>query len=120
MKTIEILRGTFEGKYHKGDRVAVQDALADVMVLDNFAKVVTEQDENADVDGSVEYKTSDEILAMKTKKELESYAASIGMLELDGKLTVKDMQKEVLNYQEELLSHEDEGESASTESDPEE
>ena len=102
MKTVEMIRGTFEGKYHAGDQVVVSDQVADILVSEKFAKIVTE-DDGSDA-GNYDFASREEILAMSTKKELETYAAAIGMLSLDGRLKVKDMQNEILNYQEELIA----------------
>ena len=106
MKTIEIIRGTFDGKYHAGDQVAVSDPVAALLVAEKFAKIVESED---DVDvNDYQFASGDEIIAMSTKKELETYAASIGMLSLDGRMKIKDMQNAILNYQEELIAkHED-------------
>lgn len=102
MKTVEIIRGTFEGKYHAGDQVAVSDQVADILISEKFAKIVETEDE---VDaGDYEFASGDEIRSMSTKKELETYAASIGMLELDGSMKIRDMQTAILNYQEELIA----------------
>lgn len=106
MKTVEIIRGTFEGKYHAGDQVAVSDQVADILIKEKFAKIV-ESDDAADA-SDYNFASSDEILAMSTKKELETYAASIGMLSLDGSMKVKDMQNAILNYQEELIAKSEE------------
>ena len=106
MKTVEMIRGIFEGKYHAGDQVVVSDQVADILISEKFAKIVTEEDESDAV--NYDFASREEILAMSTKKELETYAAAIGMLSLDGRLKVKDMQNEILNYQEELIAkHED-------------
>lgn len=106
MKTVEIIRGTFEGKYHKGDQVAVSDLVAEFLVNEKFAKIVESEDA---VDASdFHFASGDEIRAMSTKKELELYAASIGMLSLDGSMKIKDMQNEILNYQEELIAKSEE------------
>lgn len=106
MKTVEIIRGTFEGKYHAGDQVAVSDQVADILISEKFAKVVESED---DVDvNDYQFASRDEIIAMSTKKELETYAASIGMLELDGSMKIKDMQNAILNYQEELIAKSEE------------
>lgn len=102
MKTVEIIRGTFEGKYHAGDQVAVSDPVADLLIAEKFAKIV-ESDDAADA-SDYHFASGDEIRAMSTKKELETYAASIGMLSLDGSLKIKDMQNVILNYQEELIA----------------
>ena len=119
MKTVEMIRGTFEGKYHAGDQVAVSDQVADILVSEKFAKIVTEEDESDAV--NYDFASREEILAMSTKKELEMYAAAIGMLSLDGRLKVKDMQNEILNYQEELIAkHEDLSEDESATDLPEE
>lgn len=106
MKTVEIIRGTFEGKYHAGDQVAVSDPVAELLIAEKFAKIVESED---DVDvNDYQFASRDEIIAMSTKKELETYAASIGMLSLDGRMKIKDMQNAILNYQEELIAkHED-------------
>lgn len=106
MKTVEIIRGTFEGKYHAGDQVAVSDQVADILITEKFAKVVESED---DVDvNAYHFASSDEIIAMSTKKELETYAATIGMLSLDGSMKIKDMQNAILNYQEELIAKSEE------------
>lgn len=106
MKTVEIIRGTFEGKYHAGDQVAVSDQVADILISEKFAKIVETEDE---VDaGDYHFASSDEICVMSTKKELETYAASIGMLSLDGSMKIKDMQTAILNYQEELIAKSEE------------
>ena len=106
MKTVEIIRGTFEGKYHAGDQVAVADQVADILINEKFAKIVESED---DVDvNAYHFASRDEIIAMATKKELETYAASIGMLELDGSMKIKDMQNAILNYQEELIAKSEE------------
>ena len=106
MKTVEIIRGTFEGKYHAGDQVAVSDQVADILINEKFAKIIESED---DVDvNDYQFASSDEIIAMSTKKELETYAASIGMLELDGRMKIKDMQNAILNYQEELIAKSEE------------
>lgn len=106
MKTVEIIRGTFEGKYHAGDQVAVSDQVADILISEKFAKIVeTEYEVDA---GDYHFASSDEICAMSTKKELETYAASIGMLSLDGSMKIKDMQTAILNYQEELIAKSEE------------
>lgn len=102
MKTVEIIRGTFEGRYRAGDQVAVADAVAEILVSEKFARLVAGEAENCACD--YEFRSADEVLAMTTKKELETYAASIGMMSLDGSMKVKDMQSAVLNYQEELLA----------------
>lgn len=102
MKTVEIIRGTFEGRYHAGDRVAVADAVAEILVSEKFAQLVVGESEDCTCD--CDFRSADEVLAMTTKKELETYAASIGMMSLDGSMKVKDMQSAVLNYQEELLA----------------
>lgn len=102
MKTVEITRGTFEGKYHKGDQVAVSDLVAEFLIAEKFAKIV-EQKGTADV-GDYHFVSGDEIRAMSTKKELETYAATIGMLSLDGGMKIKDMQNAILNYQEEIIA----------------
>ncbi|MBO5155276.1 MAG: hypothetical protein J6C00_13130 [Eubacterium sp.] len=106
MKTVEIIRGTFEGKYHARDQVAVSDQVADILINEKFAKIVESED---DVDvNDYQFASRDEIIVMDTKKELETYAASIGMLSLDGRMKIKDMQNAILNYQEELIAkHED-------------
>lgn len=106
MKTVEIIRGTFEGKYHKGDQVAVSDQVAEFLVNEKFAKIVETKD---DTDASdYHFASGDEIRAMSTKKDLEAYAASIGMLSLDGSMKIRDMQNEILNYQEELITKSEE------------
>lgn len=102
MKTVEIIRGTFEGKYHAGDHVAVSDLVADILVDEKFAKVV-ESEDTCDIDQDV-FVSSEAVMAMNTKKELEAYAATIGMLSLDSSMKIKDMQNAILNYQEELIS----------------
>lgn len=102
MKTVEIIRGVFEGKYHAGDQVAVSDQVADILIAENFARIVEVEGE---VDaGDYHFASGEEILAMSTKKELEIYAASIGMLSLDSSMKIRDMQNAVLNYQEELIA----------------
>lgn len=106
MKTVEITRGTFEGKYHKGDRVAVSDPVAEFLIAEKFAKIV-ETEDTIDA-GDVHFASGDEIRAMSTKKELATYAASIGMLSLDGSMKIKEMQNEILNYQEELIAKSEE------------
>lgn len=106
MKTVEIIRGTFEGKYHKGDQVAVSDLVAEFLIDEKFAKIV-ETEDAADA-SDFHFASGDEIRAMSTKKELELYAASIGMLSLDGSMKIKDMQNEILNYQEELIAKSEE------------
>lgn len=104
MKTVEIIRGTFEGKYHAGDQVSVGDPVADILVKEKFAKVVPDSGyQNTDL-GQYDFISSEKIIAMNTKKELESYAASIGMLSLDSSMKIKDMQTAILNYQDELLA----------------
>ncbi len=106
MKTVEIIRGTFEGKYHAGDQVSISDQVADILIAEKFAKIVESED---DVDvNDYQFASRDEIIAMSTKKELETYAASIGMLELDGSMKIKDMQNAILNYQEELIAKSEE------------
>lgn len=106
MKTVEIIRGTFEGKYHAGDQVAVSDQVADILITEKFAKVVESED---DVDvNAYHFASRDEIIAMSTKKELETYAATIGMLSLDGSMKIKDMKNAILNYQEELIAKSEE------------
>lgn len=101
MKTVEIIRGTFEGKYHAGDMVSVPDPVAEILISEKFARIAEPyaKPDAADYD----FASADEIYAMSTKKELETYAASIGMMELDGRMKIKDMQTEILNYQEELI-----------------
>lgn len=106
MKTVEIIRGTFEGKYHAGDLVAVSDQVADILLQERFAKIVESEGE-ADA-GNYHFETAEAIRGMTTKKELELYAASIGMLSLDGSMKIKDMQNAILNYQEELIAKSEE------------
>ena len=36
MKTVEMIRGTFEGKYHAGDQVVVSDQVADILISEKF------------------------------------------------------------------------------------
>ena len=108
MKTVEIVRGTFEGKYHQGDQVAVGDPVAAILVKENFAKIVPDPGSQNTDPGQYDFASSEEILAMSTKKELEMYAASIGMPSLDSKLKIKDMQTAILNYQDELIDKADE------------
>ena len=106
MRTVEIIRGTFEGKYHAGDQVTVSDQVANILIREKFAKIV-ESDDTADA-SDYNFVSSDKILEMSTKKELETYAASIGMLSLDSSMKVKDMQNAILNYQEELIAKSEE------------
>ncbi len=106
MKTVEITRGTFEGKYRAGDQVVVSDLTADVLVKEKFARIV--EPEGEVYAGDYVFASKEDVLAMSTKKELETYAASIGMLSLDGGLKIKDMQSAILNYQEELIAKADE------------
>jgi len=102
MKTVEITRGTFEGRYHAGDQVAVSDQVADILVAERFAKIVESEDErDIDLDALL---STEAIMAMNTKKELEAYAAHIGMLSLDGSMKIKDMQNAILNYQDEFIA----------------
>lgn len=102
MKTVEMIRGTFEGRYHAGDQVAVSDQVADILVAEKFARIVESEDERG-IDLGALLSTED-IMAMNTKKELEAYAANIGMLSLDGSMKVKDMQNAILNYQDECIA----------------
>lgn len=102
MKTVEIIRGTFEGKYHAGDRVSVPDPVAEILISEKFARIAESADEPDAAD--YDFASADEICAMSTKKELETYAASIVMMELDGSMKIKDMQTAILNYQEELIA----------------
>ena len=102
MKIVEITRGTFEGRYHAGDQVAVSDQVADILVAERFAKIVESEDERGiDLDALL---STEAIMAMNTKKELEAYAAHIGMLSLDGNMKIKDMQNAILNYQDEFIA----------------
>lgn len=101
MKTVEIIRGTFEGKYHAGDMVSVPDSVAEILISEKFARIAEQENEQDASD--YDFASADEICAMSTKKELEIYAASIGMMELDGRMKIKDMQTAILNYQEELI-----------------
>lgn len=102
MKTVEMIRGTFEGRYHAGDQVAVSDQVADILVAEKFARIVESEDENG-IDLATLLST-EAIMAMNTKKELEAYAARIGMLSLDGSMKIKDMQNAILNYQDECIA----------------
>ena len=68
---------------------------------------VVESEDDVDVN-AYHFASRDEIIAMSTKKELETYAATIGMLSLDGSMKIKDMQNAILNYQEELIAKSEE------------
>ena len=98
MKTVEIIRGTFEGKYHAGDMVSIPDPVAEILISEKFARIAESADEPDASD--YDFASADEIWAMYTKEEVETYAASIGMMEVDGRMKMKDMRTEILDYEE--------------------
>lgn len=106
MRTVEIVRGVFDGKYEKGDQVSVADCTAELLISEGFAKPVDDKGVPDNLDGAQaeELLSEDDIRAMDKKKDLESYAAAIGMAELDSRLKIVEMQDAILNYQQELES----------------
>lgn len=85
--------------------------------LADVPEVVTdEDDEDEEFDGFDEVnpgavKSADEIRRIRVKKDLAEYARSIGLDlgEWNGK-SLKVLQEEIINYQEEQIAHDEDGE----------